>query len=154
IEHANDAIFFLDLNGVIQWVSRGVTVLTGLARNELMGQPITTILTPHSASIAEARLAAVRRGESVPPIVETEILSPDGGSVWLELNATSVADARGLSGRLIVARDVTDRKRVEEALREREQWLSRLLEDRERISRNLHDNIIQAIYAIGMGLEE
>jgi len=50
--------------------------------------------------------------------------------------------------------EIADRKRVEEALRDSEQRLNRLREDRERISRNLHDNIIQMLYAIGLGLEE
>jgi signal transduction histidine kinase len=46
------------------------------------------------------------------------------------------------------------RARAEEELQESEQQLRQLLEDRERIARDLHDNIIQTIYAIGMGLEE
>jgi PAS domain S-box-containing protein len=117
MEHANDAIFFLDLNGVVQWASRQAMVVTGRGVNELLGHSITTILAPGSAAIAEARLAAVRRGESVPPLVETEVLQPGGSSVWMELNATSVADAQGLVGRLIVARDITERKRAEEALK-------------------------------------
>ena len=47
-----------------------------------------------------------------------------------------------------------ERKQAEQALRESEQRLCKLLDDRERMSRDLHDNIIQMLYAIGMGLEE
>ncbi len=50
--------------------------------------------------------------------------------------------------------EIADRKRAEEALRSSEQQLNQLIENRERISRDLHDNIIQMLYAIGLGLEE
>jgi signal transduction histidine kinase len=50
--------------------------------------------------------------------------------------------------------EITWRKQAEEGLRQSEQQLRQLLEDRERISRDLHDNIIQTLYAIGLGLEE
>jgi PAS domain S-box-containing protein len=46
------------------------------------------------------------------------------------------------------------RRRAEEALRESEGQLRGALEDREWLSQDLHDNIIQTIYAIGLGLEE
>ncbi|MGH7204671.1 MAG: GAF domain-containing sensor histidine kinase, partial [Nitrospiraceae bacterium] len=47
-----------------------------------------------------------------------------------------------------------ERKRAEEALWESERQLRLALEERERLSQDLHDNIIQTIYAIGLGLEE
>ncbi len=53
-----------------------------------------------------------------------------------------------------VALDITERKRAEEALQQSEQQLRLALEERERFSQDLHDNIIQTIYAIGMELEE
>jgi signal transduction histidine kinase len=43
-------------------------------------------------------------------------------------------------------------KRAEEAMRQSEQQLRTVLEERERISRDLHDGIIQSIYAIGLSL--
>jgi PAS domain S-box-containing protein len=123
MEYANDAIFFLDLNGVVQWTSNQASLLTGRPMSELVGRPIVALLTPASAKVAEARLAAARRGEAVQPIVEMEVIHPTGDSVWLELNAISVTDPQKPSGRLIVARDITERKRVEEALRENEQQM-------------------------------
>jgi signal transduction histidine kinase len=49
---------------------------------------------------------------------------------------------------------IAERKRAEELLRESEAKLHEVIEDRERLARDLHDNIVQAIYAIGMRLEE
>jgi len=49
--------------------------------------------------------------------------------------------------------DVTDVKEAEEALRQHEQDLRRAMEERERISQDLHDGILQSLYAVGLGLE-
>lgn len=48
--------------------------------------------------------------------------------------------------------EVEDRRRAEAALRESEAALRRTLEDRARLGRDLHDGVIQSIYAAGMGL--
>ena len=45
--------------------------------------------------------------------------------------------------------DITDRKRMEEALRQREQDLRAAIEERERISQDLHDGILQSLFAVG-----
>jgi signal transduction histidine kinase len=51
------------------------------------------------------------------------------------------------------ATDITDRKRMEEALRQRERDLRAAIEERERISQDLHDGILQSLFAIGLTLE-
>lgn len=52
-------------------------------------------------------------------------------------------------------RDQIDRREAtEQALRQSERQLRQALEERELLARDLHDNIVQAIYAVGMRLEE
>jgi len=53
-----------------------------------------------------------------------------------------------------VLHQITGRKTTERALRNSERQLHRALRERERLARDLHDNIVQTIYAIGMKLEE
>lgn len=50
--------------------------------------------------------------------------------------------------------DVTERVHAEEELRRSELQLRRMLEERARLSQDLHDGIIQTAYAVGMHLEE
>jgi PAS domain S-box-containing protein len=51
------------------------------------------------------------------------------------------------------AAEMIDHTRGEAALRDSEQQLRQALDDRERLSQDLHDHVIQSIYAIGMALE-
>ena len=52
-----------------------------------------------------------------------------------------------------ITTDITARKKTEDALRESEQRLRQAFEDRDRLSQDLHDHVIQSIYAIGLALE-
>ena len=63
----------------------------------------------------------------------------------IELNRTKCIVAVGI--------DVTEQKRTEEALRRSEQAVRRAFDERERLSQDLHDNLLQSLYAVGMGLE-
>jgi len=70
--------------------------------------------------------------------------------MWLSISAYCPR-----SGHVIIVFDnITDRKRDEIELREREEQLRRALDERARLSRDLHDNTVQSIYAVGFGLEE
>jgi signal transduction histidine kinase len=55
---------------------------------------------------------------------------------------------------LSIAHDITERRRAEEALRSNEQMLRTLLKEREQLMQDLHDGIIQSLYAIGMSIDE
>ena len=154
IDHANDAILYLNLNGVIQWASRQAVVLTGRPIAELVGHPIMSVLGPEDTALAVARLAAVCRGEPVPPLVKFEIIRGGAEKICVEANIASVEERGSVVGRLLVARDITERKKAEEALRQSEERLRQALDEREHLSQDLHDNIIQSIFAVGLSLEE
>ena len=63
----------------------------------------------------------------------------------------STGEINGLGG---IATDITARVEAERALRDSEAKLRDVIEGRERAARDLHDGIMQEIYAIGLGLEE
>jgi PAS domain S-box-containing protein len=52
-----------------------------------------------------------------------------------------------------VGTDITEQKRAEEALRLSNRAVRQAFEERERLSQDLHDNLLQSLYAVGMGLE-
>lgn len=118
MDHANDALFYLDTAGMVGWANRRAEAVTGRSMQELVGQPLVAILSPQSQALVEARLAAVRRDEPVTSIVELDVLRPDGRSVRLEVSASSVKAGANTVGRLLVARDLTERQKMEQQLRQ------------------------------------
>jgi len=76
----------------------------------------------------------------------------DGSEVWLSAH---VAEVPGSAERLFTGMmvDVSDRKRAEKAEREAEE-LRALMRERQRIAEDLHDGIIQSIYATGLVVQE
>jgi PAS domain S-box-containing protein len=85
---------------------------------------------------------------------EFRILHADGTTRWISGSSIPESPREGDSilwnGILI---DITDRKRMEETLRQQERDLRAALEERERISQDLHDGILQSLFAVGLALE-
>lgn len=104
-------------------------------------------------------LDRIRRGQPVEHF-ETVRVRKDGTHVDVSLTISPVRDSTGrVIGASKVARDVTERKRVEEAIKETE-VSARLLklqdEERRRMARELHDGVGQLLAAMNMnagGLE-
>lgn len=85
---------------------------------------------------------------------ECRIRRVDGEVRWIWAAGEHQRDEAGQMRRLAgIVQDITERKCAEQALRENKRRLRLAFEDRERLSRDLHDNIIQTVYAIGMQLE-
>jgi PAS domain S-box-containing protein len=87
--------------------------------------------------------------------IEHRLLMPDGRVKFVHEQCETFYAPDGRPTRSIgTVQDITERKQAAESLRKSEEQLRKVLEEREQLSRDLHDNIIQSIYAIGMSLEE
>lgn len=136
IDHINDAVVYGDLSGKVIWANQQWGNFLGRSLDEIVGQSFMKYLTAEAAALAESRLSLVRQGEDVPPLVVFEIASEGGSSRWVEANVKSVTRDGGVIGRLLVVRDVTERKRAELEVEER----NRMLELDADIARALNQN--------------
>ena len=90
--------------------------------------------------------------------MESIRLTKDGRQVWVESWATILRDSLGEpSGSIWVDRDITARREAEEALRRAQAELvsgvqeRAALQERQRLARELHDSVSQALYGISLG---
>ena len=108
VNSINDAIIYIDSMGIIQWCNHKAEMLTG--EGDLVGRSFWTFLTPESMARAQGRLAAVKRGDTVPSLVELEFVQKTGGFVRMEANIASVQENGQIVGRVLVLRDFTERR--------------------------------------------
>ncbi|MBL9139961.1 MAG: PAS domain S-box protein [Verrucomicrobiales bacterium] len=152
-ENANDIIYTLNLDGEITSMNNSGVTVFGYDESELLGRNIETLVDPEDLPLMrrqrETKLAGVRR-----TTYELRVRGAQGQQITLEVNSRLIyrdGVAVGVQG---IARDITERKEAEEALRASEHQMRVSLEERERLGRDLHDSIIQSIYAVGLNLDD
>ena len=95
--------------------------LTGWSRDQVLGHHYSEFVTSATVAHVEDRARRLRAGEKVSSIYEQEVLRPDGSIVLNESRSRLVRNAKGEAlGVLVVSRDISQRKRIEEQLRQRE----------------------------------
>ena len=118
VESSDDAIVSKTLDGVIRSWNAGAERLFGYTPHEVIGRPITIIIPPERLDEEHEILARIARGERVDHF-ETVRISKQGRRIDISLTVSPVRDSAGrIVGASKVGRDITDRRRAEEALRE------------------------------------
>lgn len=153
VESSDDAIISKTLEGVITSWNPGAKKIYGYAAEEVIGQPVCLLKPPECPDEMQEILAKIKRGEPVDHF-ETIRRCKDGERIHVSLTISPIRDAAGeLVGAATIARDITERKRAEEALEESRQKLRVLTAqlisaqetERKRLSLELHDGIGQGL---------
>jgi len=119
VEAASDAIVIV-VAGRFRYANPAAAHLLGAGGAEaLLGQPALDRLLPEFRSQALARLEQVESDGERLASVEFVVVRLDGTTVSVEVSVTRVV-TEGERGVLVLARDITERKRIEVALRESE----------------------------------
>src|SRR5262245_57022385 len=118
VESSDEAIYSNDLNDVIMSWNRGAEKLFGYAAEEVIGTSILIVIPPDREGEETRVLESVRRGEKIDHY-ETVRRRKDGALVEISLKVSPLRDKAGnVIGASRIARDITERKRVEQALAE------------------------------------
>jgi PAS domain S-box-containing protein len=147
------AIILLDPEGrVVTW-NIGAQRLMQYEACEIVGKSKAQFYTPEdqAAGLSDQILDLARRNGWTEK--KGWRVRKDGSRFMADLVLTALHDDRGqLRGFMNVTRDITTRKNEEEHLR-RQEIVQRVYEERESIARNLHDGVLQSLYAVRLGLE-
>ncbi len=155
LDAAPDAILVVDADGVMRVANRKATELFGYEVDELVGQSVDVLVPDHRRGDHEGRRhdywAQPRIRQMGDARSKVAAQRRDGSTVPVEI-ALSPVSVDGLQYVMAIVRDVTDRLDAE-----LEQSSMRLrlavVEDRDRIARDLHDLVIQRLFATGMRLQ-
>ncbi len=155
LDAAPDAIVVVDPHGAIRVVNQQAVELFGHDRDELLRRSIDDLVPaafrPGHAAQRRSYHDAPRIRQMADPHSQVSALRADGSLVPVEIALSPVA-VDGNRYVMAIVRNVTDKVR---AGREKTVMRQRLavVEDRDRIARDLHDLVIQRLFAVGMRLQ-
>lgn len=117
VASSDDAIISKSLDGIIVTWNEGATRIFGWHAEEVIGRSITILIPPDRLDEEPAILARIRAGQRVDHY-QTLRVRKDGTFVDISLSISPVRNAAGdIVGASKIARDITQQKRAEEALR-------------------------------------
>ena len=117
VESSDDAIIGMAPDGTVTTWNDGAARLLGYTSQEILGQAIDRIIPADLWEAEKATLARIVRGERVDHY-ETIRVSKDGRTIPVSVRLSPILNRDGrLIGISKIARDITERKQVEEAFR-------------------------------------
>jgi PAS domain S-box-containing protein len=153
LEQAHDAIFVWEFPRNIVYWNRGAEQLYGFSSADAIGRPSHELLsTVHPMPTADFEAMLERDGEWTGELGQ---ITKDGRAITVESRHMLMREADGRRLVLETNRDITERKRAEQAL---EDLAGRLIsaqeEERSRIGRELHDHISQTLGVLTIKIDQ
>lgn len=159
VETMNDGLGVQNEKGLWIYVNDRLCEMLEYSRAEMIGRPVTDFLSQTDQNIYKEQMARRTRGER--EFYELAWLKKDGQAIFTLVSPKAIFDERDqFKGSFAVVTGITDLKRAEEALKGSEKQLrdlsSQLLTaqetERKRISRELHDELGQALTVMKLRL--
>ncbi len=154
LDAAPDGIVVVDEHGCIVAVNRMVGQLFGYDHDELVGMSVDELLpgdTRGAHAGHRAEYAAHSRTRPMGSGLKLRARRRSGSEFPVEISLSPLpTDGRPFV--VAIIRDVTERRSADEELHRVHEELA-LVDDRERIARDLHDTVIQRLFAVGLSLQ-
>ncbi len=119
VEMANEGIWTIDVDKTTTFVNPRMAQMLGYTVDQMAGTPLFDFLDDEGRQITEEKLE--RRRSGISEHFDFKFIHADGTPVWAMLATTPLLDEHGeYAGSLALITDVTERRRVETALRDAE----------------------------------
>jgi len=154
VEAMPDGVVIVNDDGEMLLVNREVERLLGYRREELLGQPVDMLLPVALRGAHEhhrARYGEQPHRRAMGHGMQLTALRADGSTFPVEISLAP-AEVAGESVVIATVRDVTANRLADAELEAARQRVM-LAEDHERIARDLHDTVIQRLFAAGLTLQ-
>jgi len=128
VENASDVVFRTDDTGRFTFVNPAALRITGHEEKEIVGRHYPTFIRPDMRDEAMKFYGRQLVKGIQNTYYECPIIAKDGHEVWLGQNTQLIVENGHVIGFQAVSRDITDRKRIEEELRDSEERYRRIIE--------------------------
>ena len=117
-EHATDLVRVIDAQGTFRYVSPSHQHILGYSPDELQGRAAFDFIHPEDELPMRAAFAALRRTPGTQTVMEFRVQHADGSWRIVHAIASNHLDNPAIEGIVVSARDITERARVEEVVRQ------------------------------------
>ncbi|MEW5772445.1 MAG: transporter substrate-binding domain-containing protein [Thermodesulfobacteriota bacterium] len=133
LDSAGEGVFGVDAEGRAQFVNAAALKMLGFARDEIIGQPIHALIHHHRPDgsdypAEECPMRAAYADGQMHHVEEEHLFRKDGSGFPVEYTASPMKVEGRVTGAVVVFKDVTERKKAEEALRQSQERFEALLE--------------------------
>lgn len=134
VENAPDIIFVVDLEGNFLYLNKTTQKITGYPLSELLKKNLQNFIAQEYHDSIKSIFHNLHKINYIP-FYEFEVISSEGKRIPLDIHMKLI---RGTRGRMVgiqgIARDITERKKVEEALKESKEKIKEVTQQIERFS--------------------
>jgi len=149
VDNASDSILTFALDGTVTSANRAYARLTGWTTDELIGQNWEALIAPVDRERMAERTRLALAGKRLPSTFEVAALCKDGRIVELEGRTRIVRDRQGSpAGFQGMYRDITERKRADEALHESEERSRQMFQQAEEARA-----VLDRLYRVGSSMQ-
>ncbi|HZT43797.1 MAG TPA: PAS domain S-box protein [Chthonomonadaceae bacterium] len=127
VETVQEGIWMQDVDGKTIYVNSKMAEMLGYTVEEMLGRPVSAFLDAQGQAELQKKIENRRQG--VQEQYDARYKRKDGSDLWVIISTTPLTDDTGAyAGALAAMIDITERKRMEEALQDAETQTRRILE--------------------------
>jgi PAS domain S-box-containing protein len=127
VENAHEGIHVAQ-DGIHRFVNPAMARIYGQSQDKLLSRPFAEFIHPDDREFVLDRSLRRARGDDLPGRYAHRVVTEDGNTKWVEIDSAAIS-WEGRPAVLVFTTDITERKRMEEAIKEQDERYQRLVEE-------------------------